>query len=698
MAWRRRRWRRRRLRRPRRRWRFRRRGRTYRRRYGGRRRVFRSRFRGYRRRAAVRRRRFRRKRQYKSVVTQWNPQHRVGCRIKGWLPMIMSIKGHFGEKSEVFTQSSDVPDTYIQCGGGVSWRHFTLGMFYQEHKLFRNRWSHTNVGYDLARYFGTKLRFWPHPWIDYLVYWETSFEMPERSEMSELHPANLLLIPKRMLIRSKQHRGRRRKLFIKPPPVHTNQWYFMKTWCNIPLFKVGIVPVNFNNSFLHTQTQYGVWIGYLSGAEVPVTIAWSQIDIAGQWPINCQTDQSTGGPKTDQIAMSPPNGGDKTMLSGTGASNTISVKEAWRRRVYYRWWWDDGVDNYIMVNKYNRNPIYDGMNSCEIQKVDMPYWKYFFGLPYLTSAQSNPQLCVPGMNPSVYALTWYADTECQTMSNEEWHNCGTKPVWPPPDSRLFGYPDQDLCGPGQIPAPNRKRKYWVFLSQAWPWIMSSSKYVKSWRLPDYDEAREQLTRLVGSGPFVVNAQDVTFATRTLNLGMSYTSFWQWGGFRPSPDTTEDPCKIGDPNPPFPSKDRFAVQVEDPSLAEKITMHPWDFEQSGLYTQLALKRLISDVYPELSTEPPSVGQPPDRPLEPRNKFRRIEGSRSPAESSGSSDNSSWADAASPSPSEAEETPPLQGPPMRKQRKRQHRSWKLERQRQRGLVRFLETSRKIKSYRP
>nr|WBM82611.1 MAG: ORF1 [Torque teno polar bear virus 1] len=548
MAWRRRRWRRRRLRRPRRRWRFRRRGRTYRRRYGGRRRVFRSRFRGYRRRAAVRRRRFRRKRQYKSVVTQWNPQHRVGCRIKGWLPMIMSIKGHFGEKSEVFTQSSDVPDTYIQCGGGVSWRHFTLGMFYQEHKLFRNRWSHTNVGYDLARYFGTKLRFWPHPWIDYLVYWETSFEMPERSEMSELHPANLLLIPKRMLIRSKQHRGRRRKLFIKPPPVHTNQWYFMKTWCNIPLFKVGIVPVNFNNSFLHTQTQYGVWIGYLSGAEVPVTIAWSQIDIEGQWPINCQTDSRTGGPQQNNIAMSPANGGDKSPLSGSGGQNIISVKEAWRRRVYYRWWWDDGVDNYIMVNKYNRNPIYDGMNSCEIQKVDMPYWKYFFGLPYLTSAQSNPQLCVPGMNPSV----------------------------------------------------------------SWPWIQSSSKYVKSWRLPDYDEAREQLTRLVGSGPFVVNAQDVTFATRTLNLGLSYTSFWQWGGFRPSPDTTEDPCKIGDPNPPFPSKDRFAVSVEDPSLAEKITMHPWDFEQSGLYTQLALKRLISDVYPELSTEPPSVGQPPDRP--------------------------------------------------------------------------------------
>nr|WBM82703.1 MAG: ORF1 [Torque teno polar bear virus 33] len=527
MAWRRRRWRRRRLRRPRRRWGFRRR-RAYRRRYG-RRRVFRSRLRGYRRRFAVRRRRFRRKRQYKSAVTQWNPQHRVGCRIKGWLPMIMSIKGHFGEKSEVFTQSSDVPDTYIQCGGGVSWRHFTLGMFYQEHKLFRNRWSHTNVGYDLARYFGTKLRFWPHPWIDYLVYWETSFEMPERSEMSELHPANLLLIPKRMLIRSKQHRGRRRKLFIKPPPVHTNQWYFMKTWCNIPLFKLGIIPVNFNNPFLHTANQYGVWIGYASMTEPPTTVTWSYQDIVGSWQCPAKNTKSL------------PNGGDKSIPDGCGNVTGLTTKDQWARRCYYRWWWDDGVDNYIMVNQYNRNPIQDGLNNCVIQKVNMPYWQYFFGLPYLTSSQANPRWCEAGVNPSIYALTWYRDLECQPCDVQD------KPVYPPPDGKLFGYPDQDCCGPGQIPETKR-RKFWIILGEAYPWIDSANRTPKSWHLPDYDEVRTQLTRLVGSGPYVVNSGDVQFATRSLNIGVSYKSFWQWGGFRPSPDTTEDPCTIGGTQP------------------------------------------------------------------------------------------------------------------------------------------------------
>nr|WBM82647.1 MAG: ORF1 [Torque teno polar bear virus 15] len=677
MAFRRRRWRRRRLRRPRRRWGFRRRRRTYRRRFTGRR-YLRPRLRGYRRRSWVRRRRFRRKRQYKSTVTQWNPQHRVGCRIRGWVPMLMSIKGHWGEKSEVFWQSSDKPDTYIQCGGGVSFRHFTLGMFYQEHLLFRNRWSHTNVGYDLARYFGTKLVFWPHPWIDYLVYWETSFEMPERAEMAQLHPAYLLNIPKKILVRGLNHKGRRKKLFIKPPPVHTNNWYFMKTWCNIPLFKVGLIPINFNNSFLHTSNQYGVWIGYTSMTEPPITVTWSAKDIHGSW--ECPNPTSTA---------SPPNGGDGSKLQGCGSFNTINTQQAWARRCYYRWWWDDGVDNYIMVSKYNRNPIEDGLNNCEIQKVNMPYWMYFWGLPYLTASQQNPKLCVPGVNPSIYALTWYKDTECQTL--DDWGEANKRPVYPPPDPKLFGYPDQDLCNPGRIPTYGRK-KYWVILATKWPWIEVNSHVPKSWCLPDYDDVREQLTRLVGSGPFVMNAQDVTFATRTLNIGLSYKSFWQWGGFRPSPDTTEDPCTIGDPGPPFPSKERCPVQVEDPSLADKVTVHPWDLEQNGLYTNLCLKRLLQDVYPDLSAEQPSLEQP----LEPPNKFRRTEGSPSPRESSDSSD-SEWV-AASASETEEEKDAPRPRSHPRLHRKRQHRPWKLERQQRRKLVRFLENSRKMKNYRP
>nr|WBM82638.1 MAG: ORF1 [Torque teno polar bear virus 12] len=670
---RRRRWRRRRNPRRRRVWRRRR---AFRRR--ARRRVFRPRFRGFRRRLWVRRRRRFRKRQYKGPVTQWNPQHRVGCRIRGWVPLLLCIKGHFGEKSEVFWQSKDKPDAYYQCGGAVSFRHFTLGMFFREHQLFRNRWSRSNQGYDLARYFGTKITAWPHPWLDYFLYWETSFTLPERDEMANLHPAHLLTTSKKILVRSLNHKGRKKRIFIKPPPVHTNQWYFQATWCNIPLFKVGVVPFNMSNPFLHTGNMYGVWIGYTSDTDTSHTITWTRDDIEGSW-------------QRPRIP-SPPNGGNMTNLGNGSNTQYYSTQNQWARRCYYRWWWDDGKDNYVMMNKYNLDPKESGVNSCEVVKVEMPYWMYFYGLPYLTSKQQGAKLCVAGKNPSIYALTWYKDTECDGQQwNGEWD---TVPVYPPP-GKLFGYPDQDLCGPTRIPQYGDK-KYWVWIGPEWPWLKESYHTTESWCLPDYDSAREVFTRLVGSGPYVMNYNDITFASRTLNLAISYKSFWQWGGYRPRPDTTEDPCKVGDKDTPGPRKNLRRVSIDDPSNVHKVTVHPWDLEQTGLYTNLCLKRLIQDVYPELSTENRALEQP-DQPREPQSKFRRIEDEPSPASSSDDS-GSSWGDAASSSEGEAKEGPALPRPHPRLHRKRHRREWRLlGKQRHRKLVRFLESTSGVRGYR-
>nr|WBM82614.1 MAG: ORF1 [Torque teno polar bear virus 2] len=687
MAWRRRRrWRRRRLRRPRRRWGFRRR-RGYRRR--ARRGYLRPRFPRFRRRLWVRRRRFRRKRQYRGPVTQWNPQHRVGCKIRGWLPLVMCIKGHFGEKSEVFYQRKDRPDSYLLCGGSVAWRHITLGMLYREHQLFRNVWTRSNASYDLARYFGTKFRFYPHPWFDYIVYWQTSFNLPERGEVPEyLHPAQLILSKKHILVKSQNKKGRRKKLWIKPPPVHTNQWYFQNTWCNIPLLKIGITPVNFNNPFLHTGNQYGVWFGYTSDTDTSHTITWTREDITGSWDV--------------PYCPSPQTGGEE---SKTPDMHVVPLRDQWFRRCYYRWWWDDGQDNYVMLNKYNLDPKDAGVNSCEVVKINQPYWQFFWGLTHLTAKQSNPQLCTGGVNPSIYAISWYKDTECQgtDIPEAQWtaYQQANKPVYPPPDPKLFGYPDQDLCGPSKIPKYGEK-KYWCFISKTWPWLLSSYHVTKSYCLPDYDDAREQLTRLTGSGPFVLNYQDITFASRTINIPVSYTSYWQWGGFRPTPDSTEDPCKVGGENPPIPGQKSRRLQIENPADTRRVTIHPWDFEQSQLYSKLTFKRLISDIYPNLSAEPEGVEQPGPSDGEPPRKSRRTGESPPPEKSSESSDSDSWVDAASASETQEEEGLPLVGSERPLHRKRHHRHWKQQRQRKKQhkrqqLLRFLSSVKGIKGYR-
>nr|WBM82673.1 MAG: ORF1 [Torque teno polar bear virus 23] len=683
MAWRyRRRFRRR---RPlRRRWRRRARRRPYRRR-APRRRYFRYGFRRrrlYRRRAAVRRRRGRwgRKRQYLSNVTQWNPAHRIGCKIRGWMIMAMCIKGHFAERNEILWKGREgKPDKYYLCGGSVSYKHFTLGILYQEHLMFRNVWTRSNAGYDLARYFGTKFMFWPHPLFDYMVYWETNFEIPEATEMPDLHPG-VLINRKHMIVRSLRWRGRKKKLFIKPPPVHTNQWYFQKTWCNTPLLKIGVMPVNFRSPFLHKSQQYGVWIGYMNtnNLEAPKDIVWTSEDINLNFRF--------------PVGLAAPNGGGTDKPPGSGGRKFISRVGQWRKRVYYRWWWDDGVDNYIMFNPRNNYPIHGGRNQCEIVKVNEPYWKYFWGLANITSTGSS--LCVSGVNPSVYALTWYMDVECnapppefasgpdatKTGDNpkdylEGWQNL--KPVYPPPNN-WYGFPDQDLCSPDQIPGFKR-RKFWVILSQQWPWIVEGSLVPTKWHLPDYDEVRAATTGITLKGPFTLADEDLAGEWPNMNIGMTYRSYWQWGGFRPRPDTTEDPCNVGGDNPPYPSKKRRTVQVENPADVSRLVIHPWDMEQAGIYTKETLKRLLSEVYPPCLTDP--ALQPPERPRSPNVQRRMWQGGDdrpSLGESSESSSESSESDEAWSRPASlmggssgdeaTEETRPTAGTRVGRKRKR------------------------------
>nr|WBM82699.1 MAG: ORF3 [Torque teno polar bear virus 31] len=100
----------------------------------------------------------------------------------------------------------------------------------------------------------------------------------------------------------------------------------------------------------------------------------------------------------------------------------------------------------------------------------------------------------------------------------------------------------------------------------------------------------------------------------------------------------------------------------------------------------------------SLQNPQPWDSPKTQPEPPNKFRRIEDSPSPEESSSSSAGSSWGDAASTSEGETEKGAAPPGPAHRHQRKRLHRPWKLERKRHRKLVRFLEPVAKMKNYRP
>lgn len=116
---------------------------------------------------------------------------------------------------------------------------FSLASLYAEHLMYRNRWSQSNCGFDLATYKGTKLYFTPHATYDYIVYVDQEYRSFEIWQKQCMHPGVLITHPKARIIRSIKNGGTRRKLpkmFIPPPSTMNTGWQWMNLIATEGLF------------------------------------------------------------------------------------------------------------------------------------------------------------------------------------------------------------------------------------------------------------------------------------------------------------------------------------------------------------------------------------------------------------------------------------------------------------------------------
>nr|QYD01924.1 ORF1 [Torque teno felis virus] len=236
-------------RRWRRRWRWPRR-RTHRRRAGYKSRRFwktgRSKTRRQRRR--VRRNRvFRRRR----LVTLFDPVSKAKCKITGQTIGLIA-RGYNVVNRCYYTMYKDTAITKLLTGGGVSLMTFSLRFLWEEHRHYRNVWSHTNDGFDLALYFGTRVYLKPHATVDYAFFWDTDLVDEKEWDYLRLHPSALLATKNVIFVRSQLtgNNHKTKKVFIKPPSNVTTQWKFQSQWFDFPLFQYSFVMFNWAEPFL----------------------------------------------------------------------------------------------------------------------------------------------------------------------------------------------------------------------------------------------------------------------------------------------------------------------------------------------------------------------------------------------------------------------------------------------------------------
>nr|UWX31888.1 ORF1 [Torque teno felis virus] len=197
---------------------------------------------------------FRRK---KKRVTLWDPDSKAKCIINGftWGLIAQSVNITNRMWTTVFTPTEVL--TWI-AGGGVNLKTFSLKFLYQEHMFFRNCWSRSNDGFDLAQYLGTKIYLKPHKNQDYIFWWDTDLTTFNQQDYLRLHPAKALCAKNVVFVRSQVGGGNHKthKIFIKPPANITSQWKFQSEWYDFPLFAWGMTLINWYEPFFRQTSGF----------------------------------------------------------------------------------------------------------------------------------------------------------------------------------------------------------------------------------------------------------------------------------------------------------------------------------------------------------------------------------------------------------------------------------------------------------
>lgn len=123
--------------------------------------------------------------------------------------------------------------------GGWTLGAFSFEDLFKEHQAFRNTWTASNSGLDLARYLGCKLTCMAHPTLAYIIWWDPDYHTLDE-QAPYIHPA--------ILMNKKNHRvilplifTRKAtvKIRIPPPSTYEKDWRFSKDMKDMGLFAFG---------------------------------------------------------------------------------------------------------------------------------------------------------------------------------------------------------------------------------------------------------------------------------------------------------------------------------------------------------------------------------------------------------------------------------------------------------------------------
>nr|UGV36512.1 MAG: ORF1 [TTV-like mini virus] len=578
--------------------------------YGKRRKYFRRRrptktFRRKRRYRRVRKTKFSKftKKKLKTLIMrQWQPSYIRKCTIKGYLLLFEAGHGHFGNNfvpyKETFTPHGE------PGGGGWGIQELSLSNLFTQNQYLMNIWTHSNGGLNLVRYQGCKITLYRQPETDYIfTYFNEEPTRAGRYWYPSFQPMKMILYKNKVSVPSYQTQPNNRKtykrIYIKPPKLIRNNWYFQQHLSPFPLLRFAATACSFQHMFLSSKA---------TNSNITVKMLNTRFFLRSAFQYT--TPQEGYFPKEQVYIYGLENG-------------YINITSILRKNVIYLGgpYMDEGTP--VGTNGW-------GTSYPKTNWGNVFYYKFFQNIQtvflhtekpevFLSSAKVNTAIgTVTLKNEPFFSEVRYNPYKDKGTGNRAyWKSVSdaTNNNWDPPkdpDSIIEGYPfwlmlwgwEEYTKKLGKL--KNLDNDYILVLrssyfSEGYPAYVplgdsfvdgqapfrNEPEYITAYDrqhwFPKWKFQREAIDNILMSGPGTCKAEN----TQSIQAFMKYQFFFKWGGNSSTLETIADPNS--QPLGPDPNNQFISNEIIDPETSIENILYKWDIRRDQL-TQAATKRI------------------------------------------------------------------------------------------------------------
>lgn len=490
-------------------------------------------------------------------------------------------------------------------GGGWSIQQLSLGILFKEHTEFMNYWTKSNDRMNLCRYLGCSIQLFREPYTDWIFsYFDNIPKTVNKWFYSSHHPIRLLTTKRKRTIPSFQTQPHKRKpyktLWIPPPKLMKNQWFFQSNLADYPLVTFVASACSLTGMFGSTKAISNNATFYCLDTKqfTTPTFQWRE-PTPPQWGYTYGTNYLYG-LHTPYETWTQNKEGDgiylgNTMLQQSGTpirhftKSTDYTYKQWGNPFYWEYASGDAA---LFTSKRNPWEIFNNKDRTleEGQKKQNHYIFKARYNPFHDKGKGNVVYFIPTYDKSK------TDWEPTSDPDLKWENF---PLW----LTMWGLEDivkrMGKCTnldmdwimvvkSSYILPPER---HYVFLS--YDFVHGRGPYdtekefmttddLTHW-FPRFKYQRQAVDNLIRTGPAVATGDNV----QNIQAKIKYNFFFKWGGNSSPQETIRDPNS--QPITPSPNNFLFDNEIINPTTSITTEIYPWDFRRDYL-TETAIKRI------------------------------------------------------------------------------------------------------------